>query len=311
MYKVPIFSLYEKERKPSVEMLRDIDLLFVDLQDVGTRVYTFTSTLLECMRVAAKTGTKVLVLDRPNPLGGEIVEGPILRKEYFSFVGNLPIPMRHGLTMGELAAAMKDYYNLDLDLEILTMDGWKRHMFFEDTGLAWQMPSPNMPSYLTAIAYSGTVLLEATNISEGRGTTRPFEIIGAPFLNPYHLRKYIEKDCLAGICLQEYTFRPTFNKWAGKLCHGYMIHVTDKRKFRGMSFALGLLAAIYGVYSETFSWKLPPYEYEYDRLPIDIISGTSEVRKCIENRSDIIELIHTWEDEYHTYLEWRRPYLLY
>lgn len=311
LYQLPIYSLYEKEREPSLEMIEGLDALLVDLQDVGTRVYTFSSTLLGCMRKASQKGVRVIVLDRPNPVDGHTLDGPVLKEGYFSFVGNLPIPMRHGLTMGELALALKDYYRIDLDLEVIPMEGWKREMYFEDTGLRWHMPSPNMPFYITALLYTGTVVLEATNISEGRGTTRPFEIIGAPFWDPYSLKRAIAPEYLKGIVLQEYQFRPTFNKWSGRLCNGFMLHVIDKRQFRGLVFIAALLKAMKDTYSEEFSWKDPPYEYEYERLPIDIVTGDATLRECVDNDSDLSDLLRIWEMEQEEYLKWRRPYLLY
>lgn len=311
LYKIPVYSLYEKEREPSLEMMEGLDVLLVDLQDVGTRVYTFSSTLLGCMRKASQKGVRVLVLDRPNPVDGQTLDGPILKETFYSFVGNLPIPMRHGLTMGELALALKDYYHIDLDLEVVPMQGWRREMYFEDTGLRWHMPSPNMPFYSTALVYTGTVLLEATNLSEGRGTTRPFEIIGAPFLDPYSLKRSIPSEYTMGIVLQEYQFKPTFNKWSKRLCNGFMIHVTNKRQFKGMVFIVAFLKAVKKAYSEEFFWKDPPYEYEYERLPIDIVSGDANLREYVDSDSDLEDLFSTWEMQHKEYLKWRRPYLLY
>lgn len=311
LYKVPIYSLYEKEREPSLEMMEGLDVLLVDLQDVGTRVYTFSSTLLACMRKASQNGVRVVVLDRPNPVDGHTLDGPVLKEGFFSFVGNLPVPIRHGLTIGELALALKDYYRIDLDLDVIPMEGWGREMYFEETGLRWHMTSPNMPFYTTTLLYTGTVVLEATNLSEGRGTTRPFEIIGAPFLDPYSLKRAIPFEYTRGIVLQEYQFRPTFNKWSGTLCNGFMLHVTDKREFRGMIFIAALLKAIKNTYFQDFLWKDPPYEYEYERLPIDIVTGDTSLRESIENDSDLGDLIGIWEREQKEYLIWRRPYLLY
>ncbi len=310
IYKVPVYSLYESRREPSSWMLEDLDILLVDLQDVGTRVYTFSSTLLGCMRISAQTGTKLLVLDRPNPVNGMTIDGPILKEGLFSFVGNLPIPLRHGLTLGEIALALKDHYRLDLDLEVIQLKGWKREMSFEDTGLIWHMPSPNMPFTTTALAYTATVLLEATNISEGRGTTRPFEIFGAPFLDPYGLKRALNPRCLEGIVLQEYHFKPTFNKWQGELCHGFTIHVTDKKGFRGSAFIAEVLRAVKEL-SAKFSWKAPPYEYEHERMPVDIVWGDRNLRECIDNGGEIMDLISSYEQEHKQYLKWREQYLLY
>jgi len=308
---IPIFSLYSQMREPVPEMLELVDLFLIDLQDVGTRVYTFASTVLECLKAASKSGKRVLVLDRPNPLGGERVEGNLLAPELYSFVGPYRFPMRHGLTMGEMALAFNDVYHLGCDLEVLRMRGWVRGMDWPDTGLRWIMPSPNMPLYETAQVYPGQVIWEGTNISEGRGTCRPFEIIGAPFFNTREILNTIPPDSLAGCVLQKISFRPTFNKWKDEVCFGFMIHITDSHRFSPYFTALSLLQALLTNYPQHFCWKQPPYEYEYKRLPIDLIIGDEGIRKTLEEGRNLLSLKERWDEDLRDFLEWRRPHLLY
>jgi uncharacterized protein YbbC (DUF1343 family) len=309
--KIPVFSLYSQVREPTPEMLELIDLLLVDLQDVGTRVYTFASTMLACLKAAAKLGKKVLVLDRPNPLGGENVEGNLLVPELYSFVGPYRFPMRHGLTMGEMALAFNDVYHLGCDLEVFRMKGWARHMIWPETGLRWVMPSPNMPLHETAQVYPGQVIWEGTNISEGRGTCRPFEIFGAPFFETREILKNIHTRSLSGCVLQEISFRPTFNKWKDEVCLGFMLHITDFHKFNPYFTTLSLLQAILTAYPQHFCWKKPPYEYEYRKLPIDLIIGDEDVRKALEGGTNLLSLEGKWNADLRDFLDWRKPYLLY
>ena len=229
---LPIFSLYGAVREPSVEMLEKLDVLMVDLQDVGTRVYTYSTTMGLCLEAAARMGIKVVVLDRPNPIGGEQVEGNILAEDHRSFVGRYPLPMRHGLTMGELARYLVAHCKIGCDLEVIPMRGWRRPDFFSNTGLAWVSPSPNIPTWETALLYPGMVLLEGTNISEGRGTTLPFQVFGAPFIDFQKLEDDLEKAGLEGVVFRPLCFEPVFDKWAGQICYGFQIHITDCRVFR-------------------------------------------------------------------------------
>ena len=308
---IPIFSLYSEKREPAPEMLEPVDILLIDLQDVGTRVYTFASTVLQCLKAASRSGKRVLVLDRPNPLGGERVEGNLLEPGLYSFVGPYRFPMRHGLTMGEMALAFNEAYHLGCDLEIVPMKGWKRHMDWPDTGLRWIMPSPNMPLYETAQVYPGQVIWEGTNISEGRGTCRPFEIFGAPFVNTREILKALDQARLSGCVLQEISFRPTFHKWKEEVCSGFMIHVTDPRRFFPYFTALSLLQAILTVHPQHFCWKEPPYEYEYSKLPIDLITGDEGIRKTLEEGRDLLYLKERWDEDLRGFLGWRSPHLLY
>ncbi len=308
---IPAFSLYGNKADRLSDILSNIDLLIIDLQDVGTRVYTFITTMLYCLKEAAKAGKRVLVLDRPNPLGGEIVEGNLLHPEFYSLVGPFALPMRHGMTIGELAYLFKDVFKIDCDTTVVPLEGWGRQMLWKDTGLRWIMPSPNMPFLETALVYPGQVIWEGTNISEGRGTCRPFEIFGAPFINPLIIKKRLTSKDIEGCCLQEYYFRPTFNKWEEKLCGGFMIHVLNPKNYRPYRTSLALLKIIIETYRDEFAWRKPPYEYDFKRLPIDLILGNSSIRASLEKGKDIDELLGDCSKELEDFLESRKPYLIY
>jgi len=279
---IPVHSLYGEHRRPTPAMLADIDTLVVDLQDVGARYYTFIWTLLLCLEACAEAGKRVVVLDRPNPLGGVAVEGNVLDPGYRSFVGLAPIPMRHGLTIGELAGFFRAWRGLDVDLEVVRMDGWRRAMDFEAAGLPWVLPSPNMPTLDTAYVYPGGCLLEGTNLSEGRGTTRPFEIFGAPFVDGRRLAAAMQAWNLPGCRLRPLSFEPTFHKFAGQVCGGVQVHVTDRVLFEPVVTYTAALAAVAGLWPRDFAWKRPPYEYEPEKLPIDILAGGARWREQLE-----------------------------
>jgi uncharacterized protein YbbC (DUF1343 family) len=270
---MPVYSLYGDHREPTDEMLADLDALIVDLQDVGARYYTFIWTLYLCLRACEKRGTHVVVLDRPNPINGVTVEGPPIEKGYESFVGMHPIPVRHGKTIGELATQFRDEAFPKCRLSILPMKNWERAMWFDQTGLPWVMPSPNMPTLDTATVYPGMCLLEGTNISEGRGTTRPFEIFGAPFIDAEAICRELNNLKLPGVFFREDYFQPTFNKFAGKLCAGAQIHVLDRNAYRSFQTGVEIIRCIRKLYPESFAWKQPPYEYEQEKLPIQILLG--------------------------------------
>ncbi|MBW1797893.1 MAG: DUF1343 domain-containing protein [Deltaproteobacteria bacterium] len=308
---IPILSLYADTREPRPDMFEMIDMLIIDLQDVGTRVYTFASTMLNCLRAAAEQGKKVLVLDRPNPLGGEIVEGNLLRPELYSFVGPYSLPMRHGLTIGEMARIFNNVFGLDCDLEIMPMEGWGREMLWHETGMRWIMPSPNMPFPETAFVYPGQVVWEGTNLSEGRGTCRPFEIFGAPFLDTRAVKQALEPEGLEGCYLREYLFRPTFHKWEGKLCSGFMIHVLDPHIYMPYFTSIALLRAVMEIHRDDFEWKQPPYEYEYKKKPIDMIMGDSSLRHDLETGAPLSLIKEKWQADLASFVLWRRPYLIY
>jgi uncharacterized protein YbbC (DUF1343 family) len=308
---IPVFSLYSDTREPVYEMLAEIDTLIIDLQDVGTRVYTFYSTMLNCMRSASRAGKNILILDRPNPLGGDIVEGRMLKKECYSFVGPFALPMRHGFTMAEMAGIFHSAFGLNCGLETVAMGGWERRMLWRDTGARWIMPSPNMPLPETAMVYPGQVLWEGTNISEGRGTTRPFEIFGAPFLDLKNISATLHPDAVQGCLLQEIAFRPTFHKWKEQSCKGFMIHITDPLSFRSTFTSLALLRSIMEAHADRFAWRSPPYEYEYERMPIDLILGDRGMREELERGEDPRVIREKEEQEIEQFLEWRKPFLMY
>jgi len=308
---VPVFSLYGQTRVPDKRMLDPIDILIIDLQDVGTRVYTFIHTMSYCLEAAKKFGKKVIVLDRPNPINGCMIEGNLLVSECASFVGRYPIPMRHGLTIGELSVLFNSDYGIGCDLDVIPMLGWKRDMFFMDTGLPWIPPSPNMPSPVSAMVYPGQVLWEGTNISEGRGTTLPFEIFGAPFFNTKRLLSTLGGNRLPGATLRPAAFEPTFNKWSGSRCNGFQIHVTDPYEFKPYITTLKLLQAVILDHNQMFQWKHPPYEYEFKRLPIDLIIGDKDIRQRIENLDEISAIEKSWLKNLEAFAETSRKFHLY
>lgn len=275
---IPVYSLYGAHRKPTPEMLSGLDALFVDLQDVGARYYTFIWTLYLCMEACAKQRIPMIVADRPNPIGCS-VEGPLLDLEYKSFVGLHSIPVRHGKTIGELAKQFKRECFPDCTLYVLEMEGYRSEMWFDETGLPWVMPSPNMPTLDTAVVYPGMCLFEATNVSEGRGTTRPFELFGAPFINAKELCRDLNHLNLPGVFFRENYFQPTFHKGAGEICAGAQIHVLDRKTYLSFETAVQILRYLYHRYPSDFAWKKPPYEYEFNKLPIDILLGSETFRK--------------------------------
>jgi uncharacterized protein YbbC (DUF1343 family) len=306
---LPVVSLYGPRLAPPADALAAVDVILVDLQDVGTRVYTFGATLVQVMAAAAPLGKKVVVLDRPNPIGGAVVEGNLLRPEWASLVGPYPLPMRHGFTLGELARYYQGTQQIDCDLEVIPLRGWRRRDYFDATCLPWVLPSPNLPTLDGAIVYPGQVLLEGTNLSEGRGTTRPFELFGAPFLEPRRIKALLPE--LPGAILREASFEPTFHKWAGELCQGFQLHVTDRESFKPYFTTLALLAAIRELYPEQFAWRQPPYEYENERLPIDLLTGDAAIRRGMEEGRSAAELEADWQEDLTLFLEERREFLLY
>jgi uncharacterized protein YbbC (DUF1343 family) len=282
---VPIFSLYSETREPTVEMLRGLDVLVIDLQDVGTRVYTFAWTVRHCLIACQRAGVRVLLLDRPNPTGGTIAEGPLLEKCFSSFVGEADIPLRHGLTLGELALMLNAEQNIGATLDVIPIAGWCREMRFHATARKWLAPSPNMPRTTTAMLYPGQVLLEGTNLSEGRGTTTPFEVVGAPFVDPYALVKELRKFELPGLVVRPTRFVPTFDKWQGQSCGGVALHIVDADAVRSVTATLAILAAVHNLWPEDFACLPPPYEYEREKMPIDILFGSSPLRETLQSES--------------------------
>ncbi len=308
---LPIFSLYGETRRPTESMFERIDVLLVDLQDVGTRVYTFVYTMAYCLEAAARWGKKVVVLDRPNPIGGEAIEGNLLTDRFTSFVGLYPLPMRHGLTIGELALLVNGEFGIGADVTVVTMQGWHRAQYFDETGLHWVFPSPNMPTVQSAVVYPGQVIWEGTNVSEGRGTTLPFELVGAPYWQPGEILAAVKKTELPGCLLRPLAFEPTSGKWAGQSCFGFQLHVTDRRQFMPYRTSLALLQAVMHRYPEDFVYKQPPYEYEYDTLPMDLILGDDRVRRRLEAGEPIAVIERDWQDGLADFDTVRRGYFLY
>jgi uncharacterized protein YbbC (DUF1343 family) len=308
---LPVYSLYGDTRVPYPEMLANVDTLVFDMQDVGTRIYTFIYTLAHCMQAAARDGKRVVVLDRPNPINGRAVDGNVLDPEYASFVGLFPIPTRHGMTVAELARMFNADFGIGCDLEVVPMEGWRREMWYDDTGLPWVFPSPNMPTLDTATVFPGMVHVEGTLVSEGRGTTRPFELVGAPHVDPYALVASLEREEIPGCRLRPCSFQPTFQKHAGRLCGGLQIHVTDRERFPAVLTGIAILRAIYALAPERFEWKQPPYEYVHDRLPFDVIAGTNRVREQIVAGTSLSEFETGWREGIAAFERQRQPSLLY
>jgi uncharacterized protein YbbC (DUF1343 family) len=308
---VPVYSLYSETREPTAEMLRGLDALVIDLQDIGARIYTFIYTMANCLRAGRKHGVPVVVCDRPNPIGGLQVEGPVLERGFESFVGQFPIPMRHGMTIAELARMFNDHEQIAAELRIVPMDGWTRDMYFDDTSLPWVMPSPNMPTLDTAIVYPGTVLFEGTNASEGRGTTRPFELVGAPWIDPDSFADRLNAYGLPGVRFRPTVFEPTFQKHARESCGGCQIHVLDRTAFRPVEAGVALLTECRQADLTRFAWRPPPYEYERNRPPIDILAGSERLRTQVDRGVPVREIVQGWRPAVEEFLKVRHRFLLY
>jgi uncharacterized protein YbbC (DUF1343 family) len=309
--KIPVFSLYGKTRIPEARMFEPIDVLLVDLQDVGTRVYTFITTLSYCLEAARDHNIRVVILDRPNPINGIAVEGNCLAADCASFVGRYPIPMRHGLTIGEIGMLFNDFFEIGCDLGVVPMTGWKRRMLFGDTGLPWIAPSPNLPTPVSALVYPGQVLWEGTNVSEGRGTTQPFELVGAPFWEVQKILPALNGAKLPGVVFRPTVFEPTSNKWQQTACYGFQIHVTDPQQYRPYASTLHLLQAVILHHREKFEWKAPPYEYEFERMPIDLIVGDRAIRKRLEKLDRLDEIEASWQGELNQFKKIARKFHIY
>ncbi len=307
---IPFYSLYSETRRPTREMFDLIDILLVDLQDVGCRVYTFIYTVSYCMELAAETGKEVMILDRPNPVGGVQTEGNLLKERMSSFVGRFPVPMRHGLTIGEICRLFNEQFKIGCDLSVLPMAGWNRRMYFSDTGLEWILPSPNLPTPSSCRVYPGQVIFEGTNLSEGRGTTLPFELLGAPWLNAERVKNAVENR-VAGVFLRPVLFEPTSGKWAGESCRGFQLHVTDRWAYDPYKTALLLLREIVHAHPDEFALKPPPYEYEYEKTPLDLILGSRELREQVCGTAGIDEIEHRWQEELNRFMETAKEFHLY
>lgn len=308
---LPIYSLYSETRKPTEKMLAGIDALVFDLQDVGCRVYTFIYTMAYAMQACAEQGKKMFVLDRPNPINGTAVEGNSLVRGHESFVGQYPIPMRHGLTVGEIALLFNREFQINCDLQVITMDNWNREDFYDETDGPWVMPSPNIPTVNTTRVFPATVFFEGTEISEGRGTTRPFEIVGAPYIDENEYADVLSKLKLPGVIFRPINFIPTFQKHSNKNCGGVFIHVTDQNAFQAVKTGLAMIKTLHELYPKEFSWKTTAYEYEFDRNPFDVIAGTTKTREMIEGGKSIDEIEQSWLSDVKEFNVMREKYFLY
>jgi uncharacterized protein YbbC (DUF1343 family) len=310
MRAVSLYGSTVESLRPTAEQLAGLQVLVIDLQDVGSRYYTFPTTMLYCLEAAAKVGLRCVVLDRPNPIGGEAVEGPTLRPGFESFVGAHPIPIRHGLTIGELARLYKAERKIDVEMEVIACEGLQRDMDWEATGLPWVLPSPNMPTVDTAFVYPGQCLIEGTNLSEGRGTTRPFELCGGPGIDGRRVCEKLNADGLPGVIFRPAWFQPTFQKHAGRRCGGLQLHITDRTAFRPVWTSLAAVAALREA-SPYFAWRTEEYEFVSDPIAIDLLLGSDRERLALEATQVWRELAGLWEPEEAEFRDRRRPYLLY
>jgi uncharacterized protein YbbC (DUF1343 family) len=308
---LPVYSLYSETREPTAEMLENVDAMVFDLQDVGCRVYTFIYTMANAMKACAKFGKKMIVLDRPNPINGIEVEGSLLEKGHESFVGMFPIPMRHGLTSGELAKLFNAEFSINCELEVVTMDEWSREDFYDETDAPWVMPSPNMPSVETTVVFPATVYFEGTQVSEGRGTTRPFEIVGAPFINSDEYAEALNSLELSGVTFRAIEFLPTFQKHAKLGCGGVFLHVPNRETFKPVITGAAMVKTCFDLYGSEFKWKNPPYEYVFDRNPFDVIAGTTSLRESFERGVDLSEIEKSWKEDEDSFRQLREKYFLY
>jgi uncharacterized protein YbbC (DUF1343 family) len=308
---VPIFSLYSETREPTADMLKGLDALVIDLQDVGTRVYTYIYTMANCMRAAARHGVPVIVCDRPNPVNGADVEGHLLDPTaYTSFVGQFAIPLRHGMTIGELARLFNERFALNAELHVVPMDGWERSMYFDELPLPWVMPSPNIPTLESAVVYPGAVLFEGTMLSEGRGTTRPFELIGAPWIDGERFADAMNGRGLPGVHFRPVFFEPTFQKHAKQTCGGCQVHVLDRGRFKPLRTTIEMLDEFRREDPAKFAWRQPPYEYEHEKMPIDILYGSDKLRVAVD-AGRIGPLLESAADDEEAFRQTREPFLLY
>lgn len=310
---IPIFSLYGQgadSLKPTRAQMEGLDVLVCDLQDVGSRYYTYAWSVLLCLEACAEAGVAAIICDRPNPLGGRVIEGGTIRPGFESFVGLHSVPNRHGLTLGELADLARTERGLSVDLTVLSVAGWTRDQDFGQTGLPWVLPSPNMPSLETAYVYPGMCLVEATALSEGRGTTRPFELVGAPGIDPHRLADALTERRLPGVAFRPTWFRPQFQKHAGRDCGGVQMHVLDRDSFQPLRAAVTLLWTVRALFPDCFAWRDTPYEFVRDIPAMDLLTGSSEVREAIDAQTSLAPIFSAWEQEEARFQMRRAPYLL-
>jgi uncharacterized protein YbbC (DUF1343 family) len=309
--RLPVHSLYSETREPTAAMLADVDVLVIDLQDVGTRIYTYIYTMANCLRAARAHGVRVVVCDRPNPIDGETIEGATLDPAYTSFVGQFPIPMRHGLTIGEAARLFNEHFGLNAGLDVVPMEGWRRAMYFDETGVPWVLPSPNIPTLDTAVVYPGAVLFEGTVLSEGRGTNRPFEFVGAPWIDGERFADAMNARGIPGARFRAVFFEPTYHKQAQALCGGTQLHVTDRTVFPPMRAAIEMLDEFKREAPAQTLWRDPPYEYEHVKPPIDILYGSDRLRRAIDGGEAPASIMKDWDRDEDAFRALRDKYLLY
>jgi len=300
---LPVYSLYGATKRPTAEMLQDVDVLVFDIQDVGTRYYTYIYTMAYAMEAAAENDIPFVVLDRPNPQGGLRVDGPVLDPDYSSFIGLYPIPLKHGMTVGELAQLFNTEYQIQADLEVVKMKGWKRSMMYEDTGLPFVMPSPNMPTTDTVNVYPATGLFEGTNLSEGRGTTKPFQLIGAPYIKAHDYANELNELELPGVAFRAASFTPTFSKHAGKLTHGVEVYVTDPARFESTRTGIAMIQTAHDMYPDDFEFLANDF--------ITKLTGNAYVKDMILDGAPLEDILTKIEDERDAFLPIRKEYLLY
>ncbi len=310
-----VLSLYgdvENSLFPSTTHLADLDNLIFDIQDIGSRYYTFIYTLANCMQVCREAGIPMIVCDRPNPINGVAVEGNLVGENWRSFVGQFPIANRHGMTVGELAQMFNKTFGIECDLTVIPMRGWQRDMWYDDTGLEWIPPSPNMPALGTATVYPGMCLLEGTLLSEGRGTTLPFEQIGAPYIDAHLLADHLQQENLPGVFFRPIYFKPMFQKWAGETCGGVQLHVTDRNRFKSLLTGIAVIRVIARLYEKNFGWRTAPYEFVNDRLAIDLLYGNSEFReRYLNNGISLAHIEDSWQSDGSEFKKLRQEYLIY
>ena len=315
---VPTVSLYgttEASLHPTPESLADLDVVLFDIQDIGARYYTYQATLGFIMQVAGQVGTRVVVLDRPNPITGGHVEGNVVRPGYESFVGAFPLAVRHGMTMGELARYFVQHCGVSCEVDVVPVDGWRRDLWLDQTDLPWVYPSPNMPTLETATVYPGMCLVEGTDLSEGRGTTMPFLLNGAPWLDPQRLTRLCEEGAaragLEGVAFRPAAFIPGFQKHRGVDCGGVHVHLTDRDRLHALLLGMVVVDAMYRCDPDRFSWRTETYEYVDDPIAIDLLIGNSTYRECVEAGGDLRELLAAWRPELDGFIERRASCLLY
>jgi len=308
---IMVYSLYSEVREPTEEMVADIDTFVVDLQDVGCRIYTFLYTMAGCMRAAKNFGKRVVVCDRPNPINGNAIEGTITEDVFRSFVGQYAIPTRHGMTIGELARMFNDHFGIGCDLEVIEMTDWRREMWGDETGLPWILPSPNIPDVDTCVVFPATVHIEGTELSEGRGTTLPFFLNGAPFIDAYTWADTLRSFDFPGIAFREAYFRPWFAEWVDQTCAGVQLHVTDRDAFKPVILGIAMVKTAYDMYRDKFQWRQNAYEYEFDKNPFDVICGTDKVRKHIEAGVSLKEIEASWAEGIVKFGFGRNRFLMY